>query len=437
MLWNPLLSLPLPKKMDILLIGGGGREHAIAWKLRQSPLCHQLYIAPGNPGTAFCGQNTALDIKDFEAVAQFCLLQNVSIVVIGPEEPLVLGLADHLRNHPDIPAIIVCGPGKIGAQLEGSKAFSKAFMERHHIPTAAYREFKQPQTQEAHAFLATLTAPYVIKADGLAAGKGVIICNTLPEAQQAVSDMFGGQFGDAGSSVVIEEFLDGIEFSVFCLTDGQKYYLLPSAKDYKRIGEGDTGPNTGGMGAVSPVPFVDEAMMKKVVDRIVEPTITGLRQEAIPYKGFIFFGLIAVKGEPMVIEYNCRMGDPETEVVMPRLNQDLVALIQAMEAGTLDQFESQEEPQTAMTVMMVSDGYPGNYEKGKVITGLDPRSNLHVFHAGTALREKGLVTQGGRVLACTVLGANIEQCREEVYREIRNIHFEGAQFRKDIGLDLI
>lgn len=423
--------------MQILLLGNGGREHALAWKLSQSPNCSQLWIAPGNPGTAQCGFNADLSPSDFEEVARFCIHKHIDILLIGPEEPLVKGLSDYLRTFPELSGMTICGPEAAGAMLEGSKAFAKAFMQRHDIPTAAYGEFREHQLEEALAYLRGMTPPYVIKADGLAAGKGVIISSDLSEAEAQLRNMFDGAFGQAGKTVVLEEFLDGIEFSVFILTDGQNWHLLPSAKDYKRIGEGDTGPNTGGMGAVSPVPFLDAQLLEKVKLRIIEPTLKGLRSEGIPYYGFIFFGLIRVNEDPYVIEYNCRMGDPETEVVMPRLDADLPTLLRALGTPEFARQPVGELPDTALTVMLVSKGYPGSYAKGRHIHGTEQVTEALLFHAGTAISDEHLITNGGRVLACTVLGRDIEVCRERVYTAVEKITFEGAGYRRDIGLDLL
>lgn len=421
--------------MKVLLLGSGGREHALAWKLAQSPLLDKLFIAPGNPGTSRHGTNVSLDILDSRQVGNFCIEEHIDLVVVGPEEPLVRGLRDDLLAFPGLEHLMICGPGREGARLEGSKAYAKAFMARHGIPTAAYREFEAGQWEEVRAWLERNPPPYVIKADGLAAGKGVIITPDREEAGAVVRQMFDGQFGDAGRTVVLEAFLDGIEFSVFVLTDGQDYRILPSAKDYKRIGAGDTGPNTGGMGAVSPVPFLDEALMDKVRDRIIGPTIRGLREEGTDYQGFIFFGLIRVGGDPFVIEYNCRMGDPETEVVMPRLEGDLLALLRAMGDRKLAGVPAREAAHHAVTVMLVSEGYPGAYPKGRVITGV-PDHDL-VFHAGTGRNAEGaLETRGGRVLACTATGPDLPACLQEAYRLAGQVRFEGMYFRPDIGKDL-
>lgn len=423
---------------SILLLGAGGREHAFAWKLAQSERCSQLYIAPGNAGTAACGQNVALDPLDFDAVGQFCLAQQVTMLVVGPEEPLVRGIWDYFQVHIELKHIPVIGPSQAGAVLEGSKAWSKQFMQRHGIPTAGYREFTAESLTEGVGYLSTHALPIVLKADGLAAGKGVVICQSHAEAEAELRTMLGGKFGAASARVVVEEFLTGIEFSVFALTDGEHYRILPEAKDYKRIGEGDTGPNTGGMGAISPVPFVDEAMWEKVEARIIRPTVAGLRQEKIPYRGFIFFGLISVQGEPVVIEYNCRMGDPETEAVLPRLQNDLVELLEHCAQGTLDQAEIHTDERVAATIVLVSGGYPGDYEKGKVITGAEKVPDSLVFHAGTAVALDGQVrTSGGRVLAITSYGKDVASAVARSRRSAELIRFAGKYFRSDIGNDLV
>ena len=424
--------------MKVLLLGGGGREHALAWKIASSPSCEQLYIAPGNPGTSTCGQNLDLNLHDFPAISTFCRSAAIDLVVVGPEEPLVLGITDHLRMDPDLQDLIICGPSAEGARLEGSKAFAKAFMAEWNIPTARYGEFSRDQEEEAIRFLDSFSPPFVIKADGLAAGKGVLILSTKEEAARAIHRMFSGEFGDAGHTIVLEEFLDGIEFSVFALTDGKQACILPVAKDYKRIGEGDSGPNTGGMGAVSPVPFVDDHLMEKVRTRIVEPTVRGLAARQIDYQGFLFLGLIRVNGEPFVIEYNCRMGDPETEVVMPRLKTDFLELMMAMKNQTLDQVDIQSDPRTAVTVMLVSGGYPGTYNKGIPIQkpSGEPHPDAMLFHAGTQLIENQLVTSGGRVLACTAFGKDIPEARHRAYTLADTIHFDQMALRRDIGLDL-
>lgn len=424
--------------MKVLLLGGGGREHALAWKIASSPSCDQLYIAPGNPGTASCGQNTDLNLHDFLSISSFCRTSEIDLVVVGPEEPLVLGITDHLRNDPALKKLIICGPSAEGARLEGSKAYAKSFMAEWDIPTARYGEFNKDHEEDAIRFLDSFSPPYVIKADGLAAGKGVLILSDKDEAATAIRNMFAGEFGPAGHTIVLEEFLDGIEFSVFALTDGKYACILPVAKDYKRIGDGDTGPNTGGMGAVSPVPFVDEHLMEKVRKTIVEPTVRGLAARQIDYTGFLFFGLIRVEDEPMVIEYNCRMGDPETEVVMPRLQTDFLDLMIAMNEQRLDEIEIKSDPRTALTVMLVSGGYPGTYSKGLPIQGPTGKSeeNTLLFHAGTKFFENQLVTNGGRVLACTAFGADIAEARNRSYALAESIHFDEMAFRRDIGLDL-
>lgn len=423
------------KMQNILLLGVGGRESALAFKLSQSPLCNKLYIAAGNAGTGKYGQNIEVNPLDFVAVKQACLDFNISIVVPGPEDPLVLGIYDFIKNDPELKHIIVAGPSKAGAQLEGSKAFSKHFMEKYNIPTASYKEFTKGNYEKGIAWINQTEPPIVIKADGLAAGKGVVIAQSQEEARDAFKAMImDEQFGAASSKVVIEQFLDGVELSVFALTDGKNYVILPEAKDYKRIGEGDKGLNTGGMGAISPVPFATPDFMQKVEERIVQPTVAGLYNEGIIYKGFIFFGLINVMGEPMVIEYNCRMGDPETEVVMPRLENDLVALIISMEAGKLNEVAIQHSPLAACTVMLVSGGYPGTYEKGKVISGLDKPMPSTVFHAGTKLGSAGeVLTNGGRVLAVTSTANTLKEALETSYASIKNISFDGMYYRTDIG----
>ena len=422
--------------MKVILLGSGGRESALAWKMKQSPLLEKLYIAPGNGGTDAFGTNVAISPTDFEALAEFVDREGIDLIVAGNEDPLVAGLADFFKAKGG-PA--VCGPCRAGAALEGSKDFAKRFMEANGIPTARYRSFTADTIEEGYRFLEELKAPYVLKADGLAAGKGVLILPTLDEAKESLREMLSGMFGKSSATVVIEEFLSGIECSVFVLTDGHGgYRVLPVAKDYKRIGEGDTGLNTGGMGAVSPVPFADDTFMEKVRTRIILPTLDGLKREGIDYRGFIFLGLISVEGEPMVIEYNVRMGDPETEAVMLRVDSDLLQLMNAAAHGDLGDLELKENPQTAVTVMMVSGGYPGSYPKGKEITGLDTVSDSIAFHAGTSRGVDGrLVTSGGRVISVSSLGSDIAEALDRSYRSIAGIDFEGKYSRRDIGRDLM
>ena len=422
--------------MKIMVVGGGGREHALAWKMAQSPKTEKLYIAPGNAGTALVGENVALKETDFDGIADFVKSNGVDMLVVGPEVPLVEGIADYFPERPELSNVKVIGPSKAGAQLEGSKDFAKGFMMRHNIPTASYRTFNGTQRQEAEAFLSTLQPPYVLKADGLCAGKGVLIVPSLKEAKSQLGEMLGGKFGTASASVVIEEFLTGIECSVFALTDGRHYKILPEAKDYKRIGEYDTGLNTGGMGSVSPVPFATKEWMQKVEDQIVRPTVEGLAAEGLDYKGFIFFGLINCDGQPKVIEYNCRMGDPETETVMPRLKTDLVELFEAVADGTLDKCSVEQDERAAVCVMLASKGYPEKYERGFVINGLESfedKEGYYVFHSGTRKTGKGIVTNGGRVLGVTAKGATLKEARENAYKATEWITFENKYMRHDIG----
>lgn len=421
--------------MNILLLGSGGRESALAWKISQSPRCSSLYIAPGNGGTPQYGENVALSPLDFEAVDKFVGEKGIDMIVVGNEDPLVAGIYDYFAGRD---GLLVVGPSKAGAALEGSKDFAKQFMMRHSIPTARYQSFTAENIEDGYRFLESLKAPYVLKADGLAAGKGVLILSSLDEAKDSLKEMLSGMFGKSSATVVIEEFLTGIECSVFVLTDGNGgYRILPVAKDYKRVGEGDQGPNTGGMGAVSPVPFADESFMKKVEERIIRPTVDGLKAEGIVYRGFIFLGLINVGGEPMVIEYNVRMGDPETEVVMLRLDGDLVDLVEGAAKGDLGDIPMEVSPLTAVTVMMVSGGYPGSYPKGKVITGTDGVTESILFHAGTKRDSEGrLVTSGGRVIAVSSLAPVMEEALAKSYASIEKIHFDGAAMRRDIGQDL-
>ena len=423
--------------MNILLLGSGGREHALAWKMLQSNKCQNLYVAPGNAGTSTIATNIELNPNNFEAVKNAVLQSEINLVVVGPEDPLVNGIYDFFQNDTELKHVPVIGPSKIGAQLEGSKEFAKEFLVKNNIPTAKYESFTAETVEKGCKFLETLEAPYVLKADGLAAGKGVLILNDLEEAKTELRSMLvDAKFGNASSKVVIEEFLDGIELSCFVLTDGKNYKILPTAKDYKRIGEGDTGLNTGGMGAVSPVPFADAVLLEKIEARIVKPTIQGLQNDNIDYKGFVFIGLINVKGEPMVIEYNVRMGDPETEVVMPRLKSDLVEIFEAISKQELDKITLEIDERSATTIMVVSGGYPEEYEKGKEISGLELIEDSIVFHAGTKLENGKVVSNGGRVLAVTSYGSSFEEAIKKSYQNINKLHFDKMNYRKDIGFDL-
>jgi len=426
--------------MNILLLGSGGREHALAWKLVSSPLCTSLFIAPGNPGTAQCGTNVDLSPVDFEGLKKFCSKQQIGLVIVGPEEPLVKGIVDYFAADPALKEIPVIGPSAKGAQLEGSKAFSKKFMQRHGIPTAAYREFNLDNYAEGIAYLQQHSLPIVLKADGLAAGKGVVICQSHIEAVAEFELMLqGNKFGEAGSKVVVEEFLYGIEMSVFVLTDGEHFVILPEAKDYKRVGEGDKGPNTGGMGAVSPVPFADDVFMAKITERIIQPTVEGMSKENIDYRGFIFIGIIKVKDEPLVIEYNCRMGDPETEVVMPRLKNDLVELFQAVAEQRLDKVRIEMDPRICCTIVAVSGGYPGSYEKGYPISGLEEpiSSDSLIFHAGTREDKGNVVTSGGRVLCVTSFAETVYEAVDKSRDVLEKLYFEGIYYRRDIGYEFL
>lgn len=425
--------------MNILLLGSGGREHALAWKLRQSPILESLYIAPGNAGTALEGTNLPISPVDFPAIRTTVLEHNINMVIVGPEDPLVLGIHDFFLDDAELCAIPVIGPCKAGARLEGSKSFAKAFMQQHDIPTASYRVFQKENLEDGFAYLQTLSPPYVLKADGLAAGKGVVICQTYEEAAGELTAMIrDSRFGIASNQVVIEEFLTGIELSVFILTDGRSYKILPEAKDYKKIGEADTGPNTGGMGSVSPVPFADRTFMNKVETRIIRPTLNGLIQDGIPYSGFLFIGLMKVGDDPFVIEYNCRLGDPETESILPRMENDLVELLNAMASHELESKPILIRPETATTVMMVAGGYPGSYPKGMTITGEDSITGSHVFHAGTIRGDdQSCKTNGGRVIAVTSLGNSIQEALSTSLANAEAIRFEGRYFRRDIGFDLV
>lgn len=422
--------------LNILVVGSGGREHALCWKIKQSEKVNQLYIAPGNAGTAELGENIAVGVSDFGGLKKAIIEKKIDLVLIGPEVPLVEGLHDFILAQPELKNMKVVGPQQEGARLEGSKDYAKAFMQRHNIPTAKYLTVTKDNLEEGVSFLASLKAPYVLKADGLAAGKGVLIIADLKEAQDSLKEMLDGQFGAASSKVVIEEFLSGVELSVFAITDGKDYQLLPEAKDYKRIGEGDTGLNTGGMGAISPVPFADKTFMQKVEERIVKPTVDGLKKDAIPYNGFIFFGLINVEGEPMVIEYNVRMGDPETEAVMLRIKSDFVDLLVAAADGTMGTQKIEIDERAAVTVMLVSGGYPGDYTKGIAMSGFADTENSILFHAGTKLKDGQVVTDGGRVLAISSYGANMKEALAQSYANAQKINYEGKYYRRDLGFDL-
>ncbi len=422
--------------MNILIIGSGGREHTLAWKIKQSKKAGKIFTAPGNAGTSEIGINLPIGINDFDKIKEAVLHHQISMVIVGPEDPLVNGICDYFKNDPELSQIFIIGPDKYAAQLEGSKEFAKNFMQKYNIPTAKFKSFNKEQIDEAFQFLKELEAPYVLKADGLAAGKGVLILHNLEEAMAELVQMLNGKFGKASKTVVIEEFLSGIEVSVFVLTDGKSYIILPEAKDYKRIGEGDTGLNTGGMGAVSPVSFADKVFMDKVEDRIIKPTIKGIENEQMDYKGFVFFGLISVKGEPFVIEYNARLGDPETEVIIPRIKSDLLELFLALKTGQLKNHQLVMDEQFATTIMLVSKGYPENYEKEKPIQVGPAAENVYVFHAGTKTHKNLTVTNGGRVIAVTAFGLSMKDALSKSYGMIDNISFEGKNFRKDIGFDL-
>jgi phosphoribosylamine--glycine ligase len=423
--------------MNILILGSGGREHTFAWKIAQSPLCKQLFVAPGNSGTAEIATNVNIGVTDFEAIKELVLDKEIDMVVVGPEDPLVHGVHDFFLNDDAIKHISVIGPQKVAAQLEGSKEFAKEFLFRHNIPTAAYQSFTKETVEKGYAFLETLNPPYVLKADGLAAGKGVVILQSLEEAKAELKNMLvDSKFGQASTKVVIEEFLDGIELSCFVLTDGKNYKILPTAKDYKRIGEGDTGLNTGGMGAVSPVPFATDEFLNKIEERIVKPTINGFKKDNLPYIGFVFIGLIKVGDDPKVIEYNVRMGDPETEVVLPRLKNDFVEILQAMVNGTLDKITIEIDERAATTIMLVSGGYPEDYEKGKEITGIESIEGSIAFHAGAQLQNGKVITSGGRVMAITSYGKTYQEGIKKSYQNIEKLHFDKMYYRKDIGFDL-
>ena len=423
--------------MNVLVLGSGGREHTFAWKIAKSPICNRLFVAPGNSGTATIAKNLEIGVNDFQSIKKAVLKYDIRMVIVGPEDPLVRGIHDFFLNDPDLNNIAVIGPQKAAAQLEGSKEFAKEFLVRHQIPTAAYQSFTAHEIEKGYAFLETLSPPYVLKADGLAAGKGVLIVKDLIAAKTELKQMLlGSKFGAASAKVVIEEFLNGIELSCFVLTDGENYKILPTAKDYKRIGEGDTGLNTGGMGAISPVPFANEALMAKIESRIVAPTIEGLKTDKLPYKGFVFIGLIVVNNEPLVIEYNVRMGDPETEAVLPRLNTDLMEIFVAIKEQALNRIDIEVNPKTAATVVLVSGGYPGSYEKGHPIKGLESVENALVFHAGARNDGDKVVTSGGRVMAVTAFGNDYKAALSKSYQAISNINFQGMNYRKDLGFDL-
>ena len=423
--------------MTILILGSGGREHTFAWKIAQSPLCTKLFVAPGNSGTAQVATNVNINVTDFEPIKDFVLKNNVEMIVVGPEDPLVQGVHDYFLNDESLKNVAVIGPEKLAAQLEGSKEFAKEFLYRHNIPTAAYKSFTKENVNDGYSFLETLNPPYVLKADGLAAGKGVLILSDLDEAKSELKEMLvDSKFGEASTKVVIEEFLDGIELSCFVLTDGKHYKILPTAKDYKRIGEGDKGLNTGGMGAVSPVPFANESFMQKIEERIVKPTVLGLQKDNLPYKGFIFIGLIKVNDSPYVIEYNVRMGDPETEVVLPRIKNDFVELLSAVSNQTLNEIDIEIDERSATTVMLVSGGYPENYQKGMKITGINDVSDSIVFHAGAKQDNNSIITSGGRVMAITSYGKTINEALQKSYQNIYKLHFDKMYYRKDIGFDL-
>lgn len=424
--------------MNVLLIGNGGREHALAWKIKQSPLCEKLFVAPGNAGTGLVAENISISVDDFDKLGSFCLENKIELVIVGPEVPLVKGIRDYFEADAQLKNILMVGPGKMGAQLEGSKDFSKQFMLRNNVPTAKAKTFYSGQLGEANSYLETCKPPLVLKADGLAAGKGVVITSDLKEAKATMREMLEEKkFGDAGSKVLVEEFLDGIELSVFVLTDGEDYVILPEAKDYKRIGDGDTGPNTGGMGSVSPVPFADAAFMKKVEEEVIKPTIAGLKKEKIPFRGFIFIGLINVEGEPFVIEYNTRMGDPETQSVMARIQSDFLGLLLACAKGELKNNTIAVDPNFALTIVIASDGYPDEYERGKMISGLDEATEAFVFHAGTKKQNNEVLTDGGRVLGITGKGKTLKEAQTKAYATAEKINWDGVYYRWDIGRDLM